>query len=57
MITTAFVDGADRMADALGFSGYGFAIITHPISSAGEDELAVQAEQTVRQAEKLLHRD
>ena len=55
VITTAFVDGADRMADALGFAGYGFAIISHPISSAGPEELGVQAEHTVRQAEKLLH--
>jgi hypothetical protein len=55
VITTAFVDGADRMADALGFPGYGFAIVSHPISSAALDELAVQADQAVRQAEKLLH--
>ena len=54
VITTAFVDGADQMAEALGFSGYGFAIISHPISSASREALAIQAEQTLRQAEKLL---
>lgn len=55
VITTAFVDGADRMADALGFGGYGFAIISHPISSADREELAVQAAHALRQAERLLH--
>jgi hypothetical protein len=55
VITTAFVDAADRMAEALGFPGYGFAIVSHPISSADREDLAVQADQAVRQAEKLLH--
>ena len=54
VITTAFVDGADQMAEALGFDGYGYAIVSHPISSASHDALAIQAEQTLRQAEKLL---
>jgi hypothetical protein len=54
VITTAFVDGSDRMAEALGFSGYRYAIIPHPISSATDEELAVKAEHTLRQAERIL---
>ena len=54
VITTAFVDGADLMARALGVPGYRYAVISHPISSAGDDELAAQALETLRQAQVLL---
>ena len=54
VITTAFVDGSDRMAEVLGFPGYRYAIVTHPISSASADDLAVKAALTVRQAELIL---
>ena len=54
VITTAFVDGADLMARALGLPGYRYAVISHPISSAGDGELAAKAVDTLRQARVLL---
>jgi len=53
-MTTAFVDGAQLMATALGAPGYGFAVIDHPIASATDSELARKAELTVTQAHQLL---
>ena len=54
VITTGFVGAADLMAQALGLPGYRYAVISHPISSAGEDELAAQAVDTLRQAGDVL---
>jgi hypothetical protein len=54
IMTTAFVDGATLMAEALGMSGYRFAVIAHPISSATDDELAAQAVVTLAHARLLL---
>jgi hypothetical protein len=56
IITTGFVDGAELMSGALGLPGYEFAIITHPISSATDEELRTKAADTLRQAAPLLLR-
>ncbi|MPY95941.1 MAG: hypothetical protein GEV08_23655 [Acidimicrobiia bacterium] len=53
-MTSAFVDGAELMAQALGATGYPFAVISHPISSAGEAELVAKARATIEQAQALL---
>jgi hypothetical protein len=53
-MTTAFVDGAELMASALGVPGYGFAVIDHPISSATDADLEAKARSTIEQAARLL---
>ena len=42
------------MARATGFTGYRFAVIEHPISSATDDELAAKARAVVDQAATIL---
>ena len=54
VMTSAFVDGAELMAAALGVPGYPFAIIEHPIASASDAELEVKARATIEQAVGLL---
>ena len=54
VMTTAFVDGAELMATALGVDGYRFAVISHPISSATDAELEAKARATLKQASHLL---
>jgi hypothetical protein len=54
VMTSAFVDGAQLMASALGAAGYAFAVIDHPIASATDDELAARARATLDQARELL---
>jgi hypothetical protein len=54
VVTTAFVDGAELMARALGGGGYRFAVIAHPISSASGAELEAGARATLEQARQLL---
>ena len=54
VMTSAFVDGARLMATALGAAGYRFAVIDHPISSAGDAGLRERAESFVEQAVELL---
>jgi hypothetical protein len=54
MMTTRFVSAAELMARVLGFSGYRFAVIAHPISSAGDDALRDMAAAAVVQARDLL---
>ena len=54
VMTTAFVDGAELMAQALGLPGYQFAVIAHPISSASDTELEAKARATLEQAHRLL---
>lgn len=56
VMTTRFVSAADLMARVLGFPGYPFATIAHPISSAGDDALREAAAATIAQARKLLLR-
>jgi predicted dienelactone hydrolase len=53
-MTSAFVDGARLMADALGAPGYAFAVIDHPISSAADAELEARARDALRQAAAIL---
>ena len=54
VMTSAFVDGADLMAQALGIPGYRYVVISHPISSATEAELEAKARDTLEQARALL---
>jgi hypothetical protein len=53
-MTTRFVSAAELMARVLGFSGYAFAVIPHPVSSASDDELREMAATTMEQARRLL---
>jgi hypothetical protein len=54
VMTTRFVSAAELMARVLGFPGYAFAVIPHPISSAGDDELQAMAVLATEQARRLL---
>jgi hypothetical protein len=54
VMTTRFVSAADLMARVLGFPGYAFAVIPHPISSAGDAELRAMAVGAMEQARRLL---
>ena len=54
VMTSAFVDGAELMAQACGAPDYRFAVIEHPISSATDSELLERAREIVRQAEELV---
>ena len=40
VMTTRFVSAAELMARVLGFPGYAFAVIAHPISSASDEPCA-----------------
>ena len=53
-MTTRFVSAADLMARVLGFSGYRYAIIGHPVSSAGDAGLRAMAISAAAQTERLL---
>jgi len=54
VMTTRFVSAAELMARVLGFPGYPFATIAHPISSAGDDALREMAAAAAAQARLLL---
>jgi hypothetical protein len=54
VMTSAFVNGAELMASALGVPGYPFVVIDHPIASATDAELEDRARATVEQARLLL---
>jgi hypothetical protein len=54
VMTTRFVSAAELMARVLGFPGYAFAVIPHPISSAGDDALRQMAAATIAQTRHLL---
>jgi hypothetical protein len=54
VMTTRFVSAAELMARVLGFPGYRFAIIAHPISSAGDDALRDMAVAATIQVRDLL---
>jgi hypothetical protein len=49
-----FVSAAELMARVLGFPGYAFAVIPHPISSAGDDALRGMAGTAIIQTRHLL---
>jgi hypothetical protein len=53
-MTTRFVSAAELMSRVLGFPGYAFAVIDHPISSADDARLAAMAQETIDQARALL---
>jgi hypothetical protein len=53
-MTTRFVSAAELMARVLGFPGYEFAVIPHPISSATDDNLRDMAAAAITQARRLL---
>ena len=53
-MTTRFMSAAELMARVLGFPGYAFAIIDHPVSSAADERLAAMAQATIDQARALL---
>ena len=53
-MTSRFVSAAELMARVLGFPGYPFAVIDHPISSASDTELIERARSTIEQARTLL---
>ena len=54
VMTTRFVSAAELMARVLGYPGYAFAVIPHPISSATDDGLRAMAAAAVTQARRLL---
>jgi hypothetical protein len=54
VMTTRFVSAAELMSRVLGYPGYGFAVIAHPISSATDDELRAMAAGAAAQARRLL---
>jgi len=53
-MTTRFAGAAELMAGALGFPGYEFAVIPHPISSASDAELHAAAATALAVACRLL---
>jgi len=54
VMTTRFVTAAQLMARALGFPDYKFAVIDHPVSSAGDDGLRARAAAAAQEAKRLL---
>ena len=54
VMTTRFASAAELMARVLGFPGYEFAVIAHPISSAGDADLRDMAAAATAQARRLL---
>ena len=54
VMTEAFVDAAEAMAGALGDAAYGFAVISHPVSSATDAGLRARAEATLHQLSAQL---
>jgi hypothetical protein len=55
-MTTRFVSAAELMGRVLGLPDYEFVIISHPISSASDADLAEYARASIEQARKLLLR-
>ncbi len=49
-MTSAFVDGAQLMGAVLGVPDVAFAVIQHPIASAGAEGLAERARVAVSEA-------
>ncbi len=54
VMTTRFVSGAELVARVLGFPGYEFAVIPHPISSADDQGLRERAESAASALRRLL---
>jgi hypothetical protein len=56
VMTMNFVSAAELMARVLGMPGYPFAIISHPVSSATDDDIRAKAEVTIAEVRRLLMR-
>jgi hypothetical protein len=56
VMTSRFVSAAELMARVLGYPGYAFAVIPHPISSATNNDLRAMAVTAAAQARRLLLR-
>tara|TARA_Y100001970_G_scaffold234510_1_gene292929 strand:+ start:645 stop:866 length:222 start_codon:yes stop_codon:yes gene_type:complete len=56
VMTSRFVSAAELMSNVLGASGYKFAVIDHPVSSASDTELANKAEKVVELIDELILR-
>jgi hypothetical protein len=54
VMTARFVSAAELMARVLGFPGYPFAVIAHPISSVDDTALREMAVSAIDQARRLL---
>jgi hypothetical protein len=54
VMTTHFVTAAELMSRVLGFPGYEFAVIAHPISSADDHALRSATDAALQQARRLL---
>ncbi len=55
-MTERFASAAELMSRVLGFPGYGFAVIAHPISSATDAELRAMAASVTGRIPDLLLR-
>jgi hypothetical protein len=56
VMTERFVSAAELMARVLGMPGYPFVVISHPVSSATEDDLRAKARTTIQEVRRLLLR-
>ncbi|MBV8612350.1 MAG: hypothetical protein JOY66_01080 [Acetobacteraceae bacterium] len=56
VMTTRFASAAALMARVLGFPGYAFATVAHPVSSADDEGLRKRAAAAVTQLRQLLLR-
>ncbi len=56
VMTSRFVSAAELMARVLGFPGYEFAVIAHPLSSASDVALRDMAAAATAQVRRLLLR-
>jgi hypothetical protein len=54
VMTSRFVSAAELMARVLGFAGYRFAVIAHPISSVSDADLRGMAAAAMVEARRLL---
>jgi len=56
IMTSKFVSAAEMMSRALGADKYPFVVIDHPISSASDSDLAIQANLALENGAQLLMR-
>ena len=56
VMTERFVSAAELMARVLGMPGYPFVVISHPVSSATDDDLRAKARATIEEVQRLLLR-
>ena len=52
--TDVFVPNGRAIAEAHGASGYPFALVPHPLASASDEELAIQAKRVLSDVLHLL---